>query len=77
MVILPQIMENINKVMIDLQFPNFGSPEDFRGLEEVMSEIQEIAQKYEEEIKGMTTMECRYMKKLLITKFKIVDRLEK
>jgi hypothetical protein len=33
--------EKINKAMIDLQLPNFGSLEDFLGLEEVMSKFQE------------------------------------
>jgi hypothetical protein len=43
--------------MIDLQLPNFGSLDDFHGLEEVMSEFRESDWKYEEDIKGITSME--------------------
>jgi hypothetical protein len=71
-----QSWDKINQSMEDLQFPTFGSPMEFRPIDEVATDLRQSVDGYKEQIQQITTMEKGHMKKHVINQAKIVDRME-
>jgi hypothetical protein len=68
--------ENINQMMIDLQFPTFRSPSYFQSIEEVSTGFKRTIDEYQTEIKKIMIVERGHLQKFAVGAIKTVDQLE-
>jgi hypothetical protein len=53
---MPQKWDKINEKTREIQFPEFGSPEDFQNISDIVKQHVESDQKYESNVLKITTL---------------------
>jgi hypothetical protein len=58
--------EKVNQMMINLQFPMFGSPLEFHSIEEVSTCFQRSVDEYQKEVQKILTVEQGHIQKYVV-----------